>query len=178
MRVYTANPYQPGQLGSMGSGEYLLIRQHKFPDTYEEGEHHLLADSDRLFQWDHDHANRCFKEHTGTGSMGLEQWIRSASADNVLKFLVDILKANTVAGGGGWPPTQWERLLADEADLPKWTGFRVMGTVHRGTGYVVWTLEVFAKNRGSKTKVYSSERAPNIKDGGIQFHGIHLYDQR
>ena len=150
-KVYTANPYQPAQLGSMGRGQYLLIRQHKFPDTYDEGEQHLTADSDRCFQWDHDHASRCFKEHTGTGDMGLERWVRSAGQERVLKFLVDILKVDTSV---------------------KWTGFRVMGTVNQSNGYVVWTLELFAKRRGSKTKVYSSERAPNVKDGGMPFRGI------
>lgn len=146
-RVYTAKPYQYGQLGSFGKATYMLIRQYKFPDTYEDAEQILSADSDRCFMWDHEHAGRCFKEHTGTGEGGLERWVQTAAPKAVLEFLVDLLKVDSEV---------------------KWSGFRVMGTVGPN-GYVVWSLSLFAKRRGSKTKVYSGERAPNVEGGGNQF---------
>ena len=69
-------------------------------------------------------------------------------------------------------PLQRSLLKADSE--VKWSGFRVLGTVNPSNGYVVWSLGLFAKRRGSKTKVYSGERAPNVEGGGIQFQGIRI----
>lgn len=148
-RVFTAyEPYSFGKLGSLGSATYMLIRQHDFPDTYEDHETLMQADHDRVVYWDHEHASRCFQEHTGSGH--LESWARRASASAILKFLKDLLKA--------------------DPDI-KWTGFRILGSVHRGNGYPVWGLELFAKDPKSKTKVYSGQRAPNVKGGTSIFGG-------
>jgi hypothetical protein len=132
------------ELGSLGSAEGMLIRQHNFPDTYDSGRDKLASvDHDRLLGWDYQRAMECFRRHTGTGDVGLGTWARRAWPDKVLAFLVDAC--------GGYVSTD-----------VSWTGFRVLGTVNRSNGYAVWTLELFAKHPQSKTRVYSSESAPNV----------------
>lgn len=135
--------YQPGCLGSFDSTEYMLIRQYNFPNIYDSSLDKIIsADSDRCSQRDRDHAQRCFKEHIGTGEMDLERWARSAKDEDVITFLKDILKAD--------PKTEW-------------TGYRIMGTVHRSSGYTIWTLSLFSKNPKSDTKVFTGEDAPNVE---------------
>lgn len=149
-KVYQAEAYRPAQMGSFGNASYMLIKQHNFPHTYnEETEKLATADSDRCQQWDFLHAGECFKKHTGTGPLGLEAWVRQAWPKDVMAFLVDILKVEE-----HYPGT-------------KWTGWRVMGTVNRSNGYPVWSLQLFAKKRGSKTKVYKSQNAPNVKGSSV-----------
>jgi hypothetical protein len=141
-RVYIANPYRPRALGSLGDGAYLLIRQFNFPLEYSDQDKHVQADHDRCFMWDYKHASRCFKQHTGTGDLGFEQWVDSAKDEQVIAFLADILKATASV---------------------VWTGYRIMGTVNRSNGYPVWTLELFAKGPMSDTKTYTGPNAPNVR---------------
>jgi hypothetical protein len=144
-RVYQAEAYRYDSLGSFGNASYMLIRQHQFPNVYDADRDKFTAwDDDRVFQNDYEHARRCYTEHTGTGEMGLESWLRKTTPQQAIDFIVDMLKA--------------ERKV-------KWTGFRVMGTVNRATGYVVWTLEIFAKHPQSTTAVYDTESAPNLIRG-------------
>lgn len=140
-RVYPAEPYRPGEMGSFGKASYMLIRQFNFPDTYTEYEKHHFWDSDRCFSNDYGNTRRCFTQHTGTGEMGLENWLRQAKDQKVINFLVDVLKADKSV---------------------KWTGYRVLGSVNRGNGYPVWTLELFAKDPRSNTNVYTGQVAPNV----------------
>ncbi len=147
--VLMATPYQWGELGSFGKAKYMLIRQHEFPHVYNDDEIMLSADHDRCFDWDYEHTRKCFDRHTGTGERGFAEWVqRSASVNQVMSFLKDVLKA--------------------EENHPNvvWTGFRIMGTVNRSNGYTVWTLQLFSKNQKSKTKVYSSPFSPNVFGGG------------
>jgi hypothetical protein len=141
-RVYPATPYEYGQLGSLGNAAYMLLRQFQFPDTFSGKDKLASADHDRCMQWDHNHASRCFKEHTGTGELGLEGWLQRATDEQVIQFLVDILKA--------------------ESNVV-WTGYRIMGSVHRGNGYPVWSLSLFAKHPESDTVVYTGANAPNVQ---------------
>ena len=129
-------------LGSFGRAQYMLIRQCDFPHTYEVDEAHLSADSDRLSTWDYEYTRACFQRHTGRGEMALAEWVRKTSATKLLAFCTDILKAHP----RGTP----------------WTGCRVPGTVNVSNGFVVWTIEAFAKRPGSRTRVYSGDTAPNI----------------
>jgi hypothetical protein len=119
----------------------MLLKQYQFPHTYDPRDKLAAADSDRCFQSDYDHARRCFQQHTGTGEMGLEYWLKSANDEQVIAFLKDILKA--------------------DASI-EWTGYRILGSVHRGNGYAVWTLELFAKHPESSTEVYTGAEAPNV----------------
>lgn len=121
----------------------MYLRQYQFPDTFDgQLDKHMTADSDRVFSWDYHHARRCFQQHTGTGELGLEAWIKSTTDEKAMEFLKDILKADTSV---------------------QWTGYRVMGSVHQGNGYPVWTLELFAKHPDSHTEVYTGGNAPNIR---------------
>ena len=80
-----------------------------------------------------------------TGELGLAQWAKSAGNERVLALLKDLFKADENHPG------------------VKWTGYRITGTVNRSNGYPVYSLWLFAKNRGSETKVYSGSRAPNVE---------------
>lgn len=143
-QVYPAKPYSPGCLGSLDRTSYMCLRQFQFPDTFDSQlDKHMTADSDRVSSWDFNHAMNCYKKHTGTGDMGLERWIRSASDESIMAFLKEILKADD--------------------DKVQWTGYRIMGSVHQGNGYPIWTLELFAKSEESNTNVYSDENAPNVR---------------
>lgn len=140
--VYPSEPYRCGAMGSLGDASCMLLRQFNFPNTYTRNlDKHSMADHDRCMSWDPEHTRRCFKQHTGTGELGLEDWLRRATDENVLVFLRDILKAEPGV---------------------TWTGYRIMGTVHRGNGYPVWTLELFAKHPDTDTEVYTGSNAPNV----------------
>lgn len=140
-KVLTANFYRGGAMGSLGDASHMLLRQFQFPDTYSSMDSLTSGDSDRLFQQEYEHATRCFKEHTGWGELGFEMWLRRAFDEDVVKFLTDILKADP---------------------LVQWTGYRVMGSVHRGNGHAIFHLELFAKHPESHTEVYTGSNAPNV----------------
>lgn len=142
--VYRAETYRHGAMGSLGDASCMLITQHQFPSEYD-------SDLDKWTGWDHDrimqqqyaHESRCFQEHTGTGELGLEEWVQiNARPGKVLAFIKDILEAD--------PDVEW-------------TGYRIMGTVNRGSGYPVWTLDLFSKHPDSNTKVFDTKDAPNLR---------------
>lgn len=139
-RVYVAEPYRYGALGSLGDAQYMLIRQYRFPLNYTESDKYMSADSDRCFQRNYDHARQCFQKYTKTGEGGLESWVRGASDEEIINFLKDILKADSAI---------------------QWTGYRILGTVRRDNGYVVWSFQLFANISG--IKVYTGPAAPNVK---------------
>jgi hypothetical protein len=151
-QVLTATPYRPGQMGSFGKAEYMLIRQFKFPDTYDEADTLVNADSDRLSSWDYKHTNAAFDRRNALPQnqgkvMYLEAWAQRAPTAEIIEFLADLLKAEENHPG------------------VKWTGFRTLGTVNRSNGYPVWTYELFGKGKGTKTKVYSGGnpwQTPNV----------------
>lgn len=148
--VLIAEPYRFGALASLGDAAYMLLRQFRFPHEYDTRDTIVTADSDRCFQADYSHAHKCFQEHLHTGEMGLEHWLHTASAKKVIAFLKDILKADTKV---------------------EWTGYRVLGTVHRGNGRRVYTVQLFAKHPESDTEVYTGPNAPNVKmvaDAGMR----------
>ena len=139
--VYSAEPYRDGEMGSFGNASYMLLRQFQFPHVYTKNDNLITADHDRCMSQDYEHSSRCFQEHTGTGELGLQSWLNIATNEQVFAFLKDILKAEP---------------------LVQWTGYRIMGGVHRGSGYPVWTLQLFAKHTDSQTEVYSDASAPNV----------------
>ncbi len=143
-KVYTAQPYSFGEMGSFGKAEYMLLRQHQFPDTYDDRDILITADHDRCFMWDHDHARKCCTRHLKTGEMAIGDWVMRSSEEKVTAFLKDILKADE----------QYPGVV--------WTGFLVLGTVNRSNGYPVFSLALFAKHPESETEVYSGPDAPNV----------------
>ena len=143
LKVYLAEAYRYGAMGSLGNATYMLLRQWNFPNEYEQGKDiHVAADSDRLVSWNYKRTQECFEKHTLTRELGFEQWLEKASEEQVMSFLKDFLEADTKV---------------------QWTGFRVLGTVHRGNGYPVYTMELFAKHPSTKTEVYTGREAPNVK---------------
>ena len=157
-RVLTANAY--GDLGSLGNGAYVLQRQHNYPDTYDDRDVVWTVDHDRV---DFSLARRCYEKHMKTGDMGLGRWAQTASKEKVIAFLADMMQEpKPRVPKPGVLPIEYI-----DADFD-WTGFRVMGTVNRSNGYVVWSLQLFAKHPESDTKVYSGSHAPNVKGGARQ----------
>lgn len=129
-------------MGSFGKASYMLIRQHQFPNIYNPKLDKMAGwDHDRIMQQQYAHGTRCFNEHTGTGDLGFEGWVKSADPTRVIAFLRDILKADPAV---------------------EWTGFRILGTVNRGNGYPVWTLQLFARHPRSNTEVFDGQDAPNV----------------
>lgn len=139
--VQLANPFRPASLGSLGDANLMIVRQYNFPLTYDESEHHCSGDHDRFMQQEYATATACIKKYTGTGEGILEQWFRESADKKILSFIRDYLHADT-------------RIA--------WTGYRIRGSVHMGSGHAVWSLELFSKNPASDTKVYSDRKAPNV----------------
>lgn len=151
-RVLQAEPFRWGAMGSLGNAAYMLLRQYRFPDTYDskKGDWFASADSDRLREWDWDHAAAVSKKYVEGRQMNLESWFQQTRPGRVLSFLVEIMKANET----GWQP---------EGRTAKWTGFRVLGTVNRSNGYPVYSYQLFSRGPQSRTRVYTGPAAPNVK---------------
>lgn len=159
-RVMTAQPYCFGAMGSLGDASGMLLRQWRFPDTYNEKETVWSSDHDRIISWDYDHWGECVSRvKDKMGKSGLQSWWQNGRPTHILAFVVDALKANE-------KDTEW-------ADT-KWTGFRILGTVNRSNGYPVYSLQLFAKDNKAHTKVYSDANAPNVKQTmtGLQLKNI------
>lgn len=153
-RVLTAEAYVPYAMSSTGNASGMLLRQYNFPDTYAEKDKHVTADHDRVIMWDREHWDACIKRAKSIGDRSLEYWCEQGKAEDILTFLADLFSSETIG---------------NTKDI-KWTGFRILGTVNRSNGYPVYTLELFAKHKDTKTKVYSTPMAPNVQfedDGGI-----------
>ena len=140
-KVLRAQPYRSDAMWSLGDAVYMFIRQFQFPNEYSQEDKITSADSDRLIQQDIKHASDCFKKHTGSGELNSKNWFLSAFDEGIMNFLKEILKADSSI---------------------QWTGYRILGSVHQGNGFPVWTLELFAKHPSSKTKVYTGSDAPNV----------------
>lgn len=143
INVGRAEMYNDSELGSFGTASGMYIRQFEFPETYDRNSEKFLSlDHDRLLQWDHAHASMCFREYTGTGDVGFATFARQSADKNVMAFIRAVTKAD---------------------ETINWTGYRILASVNRATGYVVWTLQLFAKNPKGSTKVYTGENAPNVR---------------
>lgn len=137
-----------GDMGSLGSASNKLIRQFNFPWTYDDDEKMIQADHDRIIMWDYKHATACFDRHMKTGEMGLTCWAQQhASDEQVMALLKDLFK------------------VIHQLPEIEWTGYRITGTVNRSNGYPVYSLWLFAKKKGSGTKVYSDELGANVDPG-------------
>lgn len=140
--VLPANRYRAGELNSLGTASNMLIRQYRFPNTYSEKDYLINEYSDRLLDAKFEHTRECFKKYTGTGEDGLGNWALTAPCREIKQFLIEVLKASANV---------------------KWTGFRILGTVNRSNGQLVWSLELFSRNPETKTKVYSGATGPNVR---------------
>lgn len=140
-RVFIANPYSSMDMSSLGDGCHVLYRQVRFPLEYDpDVDLMLVADHDRLLSWDHKAFQQACQDFIGAGELMIGQWAIGAAEGRFLDFLAAILQADTSVA---------------------WTGGRVLGSVHLGNGYPVFTLELFANRSG--VKVYTGQDAPNVK---------------
>lgn len=137
-----------GDMSSTGDAANKLIRQFNFPFEYRNDEEIIQADHDRFLIWDRDHASAAFQRHMKTGELGIGWWAQRVSDEKVMALLKVLFKVNK--------------------DYPKvkWTGYRITGTVNRSNGGPIYSMWLFAKKSGSKTKVYSDSTAPNVVRGG------------
>lgn len=130
---------------SLGFVQDRLVRQFKFPFQYEDDERMIAAYHDCILAWDHKHAMAAYEHHMNTGDAGLADWVSQVGDEKVIALLKALFKVDE-----------------DYPDVV-WTGYRITETVRRGEN-PVYFLCLFARKRGSKTKVYSgsSRRAPNV----------------
>lgn len=139
--VLQAEPFRFGAMGSLGNASCMLLRQWNFPAEYDHDRDQMhSADDDRLRSWDYEHDRACYKRHV---NRHMDSWAQSASPEQIMAFLKDVLKADPEVN---------------------WTGFRILGTVNRSNGYPVYSYQLFANVSG--VPVYSGEHAPNVKGYG------------
>lgn len=144
--VMKSNLY--GDTSSLGDAAYKLVDQHNFPNVFDSETDDLLsADHDRMMQWDLAHFRQCCQDYVGSGECAIPQWVSCNKPKRVVQFLKALFKVEE----------QKDRY----AGL-KWVGYRVMVTVNRSNGYQVYSLELFGKRPGSKTKLYSGPHATNV----------------
>lgn len=139
-------PYGYGGLGSFDRTQYMLLAQHNYPAEYDDEKDKLTsADHDRLRVWNN-RFSEITKNHTGTGELGLDSWVQKATPEKILAYLIEVFSA--------------------DHDVP-WNGYRVMGSVHLGNGYPVFSMCLFYKHPDSDTKTYSGHGwAPNVEPRG------------
>lgn len=127
-----------GDLGTFGNASYKLISQHEFPHIYD-------TDKDILLNVDHDRLDlrRIYRDYNFR-DVDLGKNIASAGFETAFKVLKEIFS-----------------MVYDDVYKPIWTGYRIMGTVDKSNGFVVWSLCLFAKVN-PETKVYSGYDAPNV----------------
>lgn len=154
--VLMAEHYRQGAMGSLGNARLMLIVQHNYPHWYDpEKDTITSADDDRLRMWDNDHYMAILKKFGMRGPAALGQWLRDNEDKRILAFIIEATKAEE-----------------HHPEVKKWVGYRVMGTVTMN-GNPIYTLELFARGKGSKTKLFSGTRAPNIVGGGGVFDYSH-----
>jgi hypothetical protein len=144
--MLAAGAYFPGCLDLAHEVNQYLVRQFNFPDEFAERDREAAADHDRLMSRggaEYERVMACFERHTGARDQAFADWARDPQRTDkeVFAFMKDILGADPTFA---------------------WTGYRIQGGVNRSNGARVWTLQLFAKNPQSRTRVYSGEDAPNV----------------
>ncbi len=150
-QVAMARPYRKNALESIGDASLMLIRQKNFPNQFDERDSYEMSDHDRLKP---EHVSSCCKQHIGNTDWCIGYWARKAFDRQIMAFLIDILEADKSI---------------------KWTGYRIMGTLNRSTGWPVWTLELFAKHPETDTLVYTGPNAPNVEPQRRNRPGNHAW---
>lgn len=148
MRTVTpANRY--GDMGSLGDARNKLICQYQFPHEYDPKLDRIISfDHDRLYEQDYERTSAIFNKYLGTGGNYLTMlayWLEDGRITHkkILEMIKELLEAD---------PTI------------EWTGYRILGTVNRSNGAPVHSLQLFAKGKDSKTKVYTGNKAPNVEN--------------
>ena len=147
-QVIPAEPFRDGQMGSFGGARYMLLTQYKFPDTYADNKKTASSDHDRMIMWDREKWKEIIDKYEPVMAGGFHHWLIHGSKKDLFNFTKDVMMIGNEPGG--------------MTATTKWTGFRILGTVNP-SGYPIYSFQLFAKARGSKTKVYSGMMAPNVK---------------
>ena len=135
IEVIKAEPYNMMEMGSFGKAENMLFCQFNFPAKYNPCKDLMVvAYSDRMWTWDHDHMDRLLKDYD-INQMGFGNGISGMGHKKALEFCVKALKADECHPG------------------TKWTGYRVTGCVNRSNGYPIFIIAVFCNKSG--TPVYT-----------------------
>lgn len=153
--VSVAEAYNPTEMSSLGKASNMLMRQFNFPAKWDDDKDVMISvDSDRLLGWDYEGFRATLKKFVGTGEMAIGAWVRQeyktgqeATDEVVMEFLKEAIKVGECHPG------------------VIFTGWRVTGTVHRGNGFPIYTLSLFANRSG--VDVYSDESAPNVEQMSI-----------
>lgn len=141
--VDLAQPYRENALGYFGSVDRMLLRQYRFPHKYSKAEKFISIDSDQADGWNHEYFGRIFGKSDIAGQT-FEFWLRRESQEKLMVFLKKITRAD---------------LTID------WTGFRVMARIDFNGG-IIFTVQLFARNPDTSTRVYTGEDAPNVVKQG------------
>lgn len=152
LKVLQAEAYRYGAMGSSGNANNMLMRQFQFPAEFDRHVDVMMsADSDRLLMWDYDGFRKTLEKFLGKGEGAIGEWVRrswegktEATDEQVMAFIIEALKAK------------------EQHPDVVFTGWRVTGTVHRGNGFPIYTLSLFANRSG--VAVYSDESAPNVEE--------------
>lgn len=149
-KMRKAQGYRSGAMGSLGDANNMFIGQFNFPAEYTDEDRVTQADSDRILSRDYDGFRKTLMKFVGSGEMAIGSWIGGsmhgeieATDENVMAFIKEALKVDLAYPG------------------VEWTGWQVTGTVHRGNGFPIYTLSLFANRSG--VAVYSDQLAPNVE---------------
>ncbi len=138
--VLLADPYNYRDMSSLGNAKYMLVKQFKFPLTFDqEKDQFNTAYLDRIQSWWPKDTEVCLKKFN-LPQMGLEHQIRNMEDNKILDFLCEIMKA----------------------EREKYTGYRILCGVG-GSGYPYYSFQLFSKHPDTDTEVFSGEHAPNVR---------------
>ena len=160
-KMRKAEGYRSAAMCSLGDANNMFIGQFNFPAEYTDEDKFIQADSDRILSWDYDGFRKTLMKFVGSGEMAIGGWVggsRSgeieATNENITAFIKEALKADSACPG------------------VEGTGWQVTVTVHRGNGFPIYTLSLFANRSG--VKVYSDQLAPNVDRGDE--NGLWIWD--
>lgn len=127
--------FAPASIGSIP----MTIRQAAFPNEYEEQDTLRIVSLKTCYEWFAvEHVEFCMQKHKVLRESLLGNWFLKASDTQIVDFLAEVMKLH----------------------LSAWNGYRILVSTYNGGIY--WQFELFAKNLGSETKVFSLNTADGL----------------
>jgi hypothetical protein len=140
LEVDKAQPYNCTAMGTFGNASGMLIKQFKFPLTFESEKDKInVAFLDRIEGWRMEEAQNCLKKY-GLAGHGIHFTIREMSDQKVFDFVCEIM----------------------QVERSSYTGFRILGGV-QNSGHPWFCFQLFAKHPDTDTQVFSGDDAPNVQ---------------
>ena len=150
--VLIAEPWRSGASHYSNSypAQYMLVAQHNYPYVYDAArDKYTGADNDRISMWDRTQSDRAHEMLMvmlgirGRWTGGHESAIKSLSLEDGLRFITALyVEKIGIVMGRPW-------LLSE--GWKQWTGWRVLVTVNRSSGYPVYSYELFRNVSGVPT---------------------------